>query len=170
MGHSRRTMTMQTEPAVRRRGSRSGPRWWSGALPLLLTLLTLLTTPVRADDTVEVITHSDRAGILIERPLLRSIFTMRIRQWPDGTPTRVFVLADDSSVHDRFCREQLGTYPYVLRQTWDRLVYTGTGFAPTQVRSEEEMRQRVLVTPGAIGYLGPAPAGATPPSQKAGNP
>ncbi len=44
-------------------------------------------------------------------------------------------------------------YSYVLRAAWDRMVFTGTGLAPTVVRSEEEMRRRVRETPGAIGYV-----------------
>lgn len=89
---------------------------------------------------------------------------MRVRQWPDGRPTRVFVLGDTSELHDRFCREQLGTYPYVLRNAWDRMVYTGTGLAPVLVENEDEMRRRVLATPGAIGYVR---RGAAAPGQAA---
>ncbi len=78
---------------------------------------------------------------------------MRLRSWPNGPPVRVFVLPDNDPVSDRFYREQLGMYSYVLRSAWDRMVYTGTGLAPTVVHSEEEMRARVLATPGAIGYV-----------------
>ena len=78
---------------------------------------------------------------------------MRLRAWPGGPPVRVFVLPDSDPLSDRFYREQLGMYSYVLRAAWDRMVFTGTGFAPTIVRSEEEMRERVSRTPGAIGYV-----------------
>jgi hypothetical protein len=44
-------------------------------------------------------------------------------------------------------------YSYVLRRAWDRMVFTGTGFAPTVVQSEREMIERVRSTPGAIGYV-----------------
>jgi len=54
---------------------------------------------------------------------------------------------------NQFCREQLGTFPYVMRATWDRIVFTGTGLAPTVVGSEREMRERVRTTPGAVGYI-----------------
>ena len=106
--------------------------------------------------SVQVITHPDRAAITLDRNLMRAIFTMRVREWPDHRPTRVFVLADDSQLHDVFCREQLGTYPYVLRSAWDRMVFTGTGLAPTRVTSESEMKRKVESTPGAIGYIGAA--------------
>lgn len=117
---------------------------------MLLGLL-LLSTPSRADG-VEVITHPDRSQITLDKQMLRVLFTMRLRQWPDGHPTRVFVLPDNDPVHARFCRESLGTFPYVLRSVWDRMVFTGTGFAPEVVSTPEEMRERVNSTPGAIGY------------------
>ncbi len=92
-------------------------------------------------------------SVPLDRDLLRAIFTMRLRAWPSGPPVRVFVLPDSNPLSDRFYREQLGMYSYVLRAAWDRMVFTGTGLAPTVVGSEEEMRRRVRETPGAIGYV-----------------
>jgi ABC-type phosphate transport system substrate-binding protein len=105
---------------------------------------------------VQIVVHPDQATSPINRTLLRAIFTMRLRQWPDGTPVHVFVLPDRDQATALFCREQLGTYPYVMRSTWDRMVFTGTGLAPTVVASEREMRERVRSTPGAIGYVSSA--------------
>jgi hypothetical protein len=103
--------------------------------------------------TVEIIVNPSLQGVPLNRDLLRAFFTMRLRSWPNGPPVRVFVLPDSDPVSDRFYREQLGMYSYVLRSAWDRMVYTGTGLAPTVVHSEKEMRERVLATPGAIGYV-----------------
>jgi ABC-type phosphate transport system substrate-binding protein len=47
-------------------------------------------------------------------------------------------------------------FPHQLRRAWDRLVYSGTGQAPVMVESEEEMREKVAASPGAIGYLSDA--------------
>lgn len=119
----------------------------------LIVLLLILTAPMASADTVEVITSQDIAAADLTRPSLRSIFTMRLREWPNGTPVRVFVLPDNNPIHDQFCREQLGIYPYVLRGIWDKRVFAGTGFAPSVVNSEQEMREKVRSTPGAIGYI-----------------
>jgi hypothetical protein len=121
---------------------------------LLLGLLCVLCLP-RASlaASVDVLVSPDQAHTRLDRTLLRAIFTMRLRQWPDGTAVHVFVLPDHDAATDRFCREQLGTYPYVMRDTWDRMVFTGTGLAPTVVASEQEMRERIRSTPGAIGYV-----------------
>ncbi|MGA8709170.1 MAG: hypothetical protein WB646_19530 [Steroidobacteraceae bacterium] len=119
-----------------------------------LLLFCLLCRPLNATAaSVSVLVSPDEAKTHLDRPLLRAIFSMRLRQWPDGTPVHVFVLPDRDAATDRFCREQLGTYPYVMRDTWDRMVFTGTGLAPTVVASEREMRERIRSTPGAIGYV-----------------
>lgn len=83
----------------------------------------------------------------------RQIFGMKTRQWPDGAAVKVFVMPDRSEQHLKFSKEILGTFPYRLRSAWDRQVYSGTGQAPYEVISEDEMLELVSQTPGAIGYL-----------------
>lgn len=101
---------------------------------------------------------------------VRSMFAMKLLQWPDGQPVRVFVLPDDNSLHKAFCKEVLDVYPYQLRQTWDRLVYSGTGQAPIEVGSEEEMLKSVANTPGALGYLRKTKPGERVRTLSVGNP
>jgi hypothetical protein len=126
-------------------------------LRYLLAALLLMTwsaaTPQNSALAVEVVVSPSLANVRLDRGLLRAVFTMRVREWPDGTPIRVFVLPDDNPLSDQFYRERLGMYSYVLRRAWDRMVFTGTGFAPTVVRSEVEMLERVRDTPGAIGFV-----------------
>ncbi|WP_174842488.1 hypothetical protein [Steroidobacter cummioxidans] len=122
-------------------------------LSALLLMLSFTASSQNSDLAVEVIVSPSLAKVTLDRNLLRAVFTMRVREWPDGTPIRVFVLPDDNPLSDRFYRERLGMYSYVLRRAWDRMVFTGTGFAPTVVRSEAEMVERVRSTPGAIGFV-----------------
>jgi ABC-type phosphate transport system substrate-binding protein len=123
------------------------------AAPILLLLLSIGASHELRAQSVEIILNPEVTSMELDRDLLRAIFTMRLRAWPNGPPVRVFVLPDSDPVSDRFYREQLGMYSYVLRSAWDRMVYTGTGLAPTIVHSEQEMRERVRATPGAIGYV-----------------
>jgi hypothetical protein len=113
----------------------------------------LLATQAAGAESARPLTHPDHAAVPLNRAFLRAVFTMRVREWSDGAPIHVFVLSDGSRLHAAFSREALGTYPYVLRGIWDRLVFTGTGAAPTSVADEEQMRRRVRATPGAIGYV-----------------
>lgn len=89
----------------------------------------------------------------ISKNALRAIFGMRLQLWPEGNPVKVFVLPDDHPMHIGFSKEIIGVFPYQLRAAWDRLVFSGTGQAPVEVRTEEEMRTMIATTPGAIGYL-----------------
>jgi hypothetical protein len=119
----------------------------------LAALLILFSCAQAQAQTAQIIVNPSVQSASLDRERLRAIFTMRLTAWPNGPPIRVFVLPDRDPVSDRFYREQLGMYSYVLRAVWDRMVFTGTGLAPTLVRSEEEMRARVRATPGAIGYV-----------------
>lgn len=78
---------------------------------------------------------------------------MRLRKWEDGSPIKVFVLPDKHPLHVAFSKNILRVFPYQLRNAWDRLVFSGTGEEPIQVATEQQMRERVSSTPGAIGYL-----------------
>ena len=83
---------------------------------------------------------------------LRAIFSMRRRTWDDDSAIRVFVLPEHHPLHQSFCKSVLKVYPYVLRDQWDRIIFSGTGTPPTVVDSVEKLQQLVAKTPGAIGY------------------
>lgn len=102
---------------------------------------------------VEVIAHADVMTSELTVSAARAMFGMRQGKWPDGTLLRVFVLPDSYPLHNAFCKEVLDIFPYQLRQSWDRQVYSGTGQAPIELNSEEQMIERVSRTPGAIGYV-----------------
>jgi ABC-type phosphate transport system substrate-binding protein len=84
---------------------------------------------------------------------LRVIFSMRVTRWADSQPIHVFVLPGDHPLHQRFVKNVLKLFPHQLQSAWDRMVYSGTGVAPTIVASVEEMRAKIASTPGAIGYI-----------------
>lgn len=119
----------------------------------LTLFLYSLGIEVRADDHYEIIANPSVNEKTLSVNSLRSIFSMRLRTWPDGTKIRVFVLPDDDQLHQIFSKGKLNVFPYQLRSTWDRLVFSGTGQAPIKVNSSEEMLTKVASTPGAIGYL-----------------
>lgn len=99
------------------------------------------------------IVHPDTASDTVTSDLVRSLFTMRLRRWPNGAPARVFVLPDRNPVHRNFAKKVLGVFPHQLRRSWDRAVFSGTGQAPIEVKDEKQMLDRVANTPGAVGYV-----------------
>ncbi|MDP2833178.1 MAG: hypothetical protein Q8Q28_07780 [Pseudomonadota bacterium] len=103
---------------------------------------------------VELIVHPGVAAMEVSRPLARLIFGAKVTSWADGSRIRVFVMPDESPLHQEMAKGILDLYPYQLRAAWDRVIYTGIGQAPIQVANESEMRKQVATTPGAIGYVG----------------
>lgn len=144
--------------------NKRGRSWlWRGAarpvlrragLVLLITTWVSATQQARAEQqSMVAVTHADLHVELNDRRSLRSIFSLRTRSWPDGTPVRVFVFEDQDPRHAAFCKSILGTYPYILRRSWDRNLFAGTGLVPETVRDAEDMLHKVSHTPGGIGYL-----------------
>jgi ABC-type phosphate transport system substrate-binding protein len=117
-----------------------------------LAALLLLSISLQAT-AVEVVVNSSIEQQKLPLSTLRAIFSMRMAQWPDGTPIRVFVLGDKNPEHAAFSKQVLGVFPHQLRRAWNRQIYSGTGQAPNKVESAEEMRFQIEKTPGAIGYL-----------------
>lgn len=113
-------------------------------------LLLLIALPALA---VDVIVNRTVPGSSLAQASARAYFGMRLGKWPDGRPVQVFVLPDGHPTHTALCKEQLNLYPYQLRQSWDRLVYSGMAQAPIEVLTEDEMISRVATTPGALGYV-----------------
>lgn len=115
-----------------------------------LVLLLLLASPLAV--SAGIIVNPGVEGRSISAASLRNIYTLRQTLWPNRQPIVIFVLPDDHPAHEAFAKEKLGLYPYRLRQTWDRLSFSGMASTPIEVKDENEMRARVRATPGAIGY------------------
>jgi ABC-type phosphate transport system substrate-binding protein len=118
-------------------------------LPLLLSGMLL----AQAAWSLDIIVNPSVSASRLTLASARAIFGMRQVTWPDQQRIQVFVLADKHPTHVAVCKEHLNLFPYQLRQSWDRLVYSGMAQAPKEVASEAELINKVATTPGAIGYV-----------------
>jgi len=84
---------------------------------------------------------------------VRAIFAMRKTRWNNGKRIQVFVFPDANPLHRQFTKSKLNMFPHQFRRIWDRLIFSGTGQAPKEVASMEDMKHMIAITPGAIGYL-----------------
>ena len=112
-----------------------------------------LSNETVAESSIQIIINPSIQQKTLSQQSLRAIFSMRWRTWEDGTPIQVFVLPDNNKIHARFSKKYIGVFPHQLRKAWDRLVFSGTGQAPNQVNSAEEMLIMIYNTKGAIGYI-----------------
>lgn len=88
---------------------------------------------------------------------IRAIFTMKKRFWPNKRQIKVYTLSDSNPLHKVFVKNNLNMFPHQIRRVWDRMTYSGTGAAPIELSSEQEMIDKIADTPDAIGYLNSKP-------------
>ena len=154
-------MAPQDDIVSKAKAVKPGPRHWWRATVFQVWLASMLLGSAAYADLIH--TALNQTGVVIltnaevqtgelDLSNLRAIFTIRKRNWDDKTPIKVFVLPDQNPLHQRFCKSVLKVYPYVLREQWDRLIFSGTGIPPTIVNTEQELRAIIDSTPGAIGY------------------
>jgi ABC-type phosphate transport system substrate-binding protein len=118
-----------------------------------LLAIVLSCCAVKSAAASTVVVNNSVALDKLTQAQLRSIFTMRQIQWPDGSPIYVVVLPDNSPEHQRFSREQLRLFPYQLANIWDRQSFSGTASRPQLAEDQAHMLQLLRTTPGSIGYV-----------------
>ncbi|WP_148312748.1 hypothetical protein [Marinobacter similis] len=106
-------------PLVRTRGI----RWLLFSALLTLAQAAFATPKIVLNESVE-FTNLDSA-------YLNQIFAMQIRKWPSGQAIQVFILPSTSSLHRKFVIDRLKIQAHQLDRIWNRMLFTGTGKAPT---------------------------------------
>ena len=120
---------------------------------LLLVLYWPACVYSQPSQNVQIIANPSVVATELNASQLRSIFSMKQSTWPDGQPIKVFVLINEHSTHQQFCKQVLRMFPYQIERIWNKLTYSGLGDLPNQVQSEQEMVDRISEQPGAIGYV-----------------
>jgi ABC-type phosphate transport system substrate-binding protein len=87
----------------------------------------------------------------------RAIFTMQKRFWSNHRQIKVYTLSDSNPLHKDFVKNNLNMLPHQIRRVWDRMTFSGTGTAPIELDSEQEMIDKISTTPDSIGYLNSRP-------------
>ncbi len=106
----------------------------------------------------EIIANSNLFQEKISIREVRSIFSLKLRQWRTGERVIVVSYSDESgdaekAQHEEFCKNVLKIFPHQLQLAWDRLTYSGIGIPPKKVDSKEQMIEFISKTKGAIGYV-----------------
>lgn len=124
-------------------------------LGLIGLLAMLVTGNARADDTAfNVIVHRDNPIASITRTELSAIYMKRTRSWAGG---REIVPVDQpatSPVRERFSRAVHGKNVAYVTRYWQRLIFSGRGIPPRQLRDDAAVLELVKKRRGAIGYIG----------------
>lgn len=119
---------------------------------LFLLVLQTLSTVAHATSGLWVVTNSLNSVALTERQI-KTIFSLKQKSWPNGSPIQIVVLPQNDILHERFCLDTLDLFPYQLNRIWERQIYTGNAIAPIVARSRKQLLDYVLTHPNAIGYI-----------------
>jgi hypothetical protein len=132
-------------------------------LALLIGAPASPTPAQRADDQVCVVAHLP-AGVdttSADVDLVRRLFLVRQRFWPDGTQAHPVNLPAASPVRERFSRAAFGQSVKDMAAYWSDRYFHGTRPPPT-VASEAAVVLFVERTPGSVGYVQPLLADSLP--------
>ena len=126
-------------------------------IPLLIALVSMFAlsaTTAMSEETA--IVNPASAITNLSDDDLKDYYLGKKASWPDGSKVVVVVL-DDGPSHDSLMKK-LGKSASQFTTGWKKLVFTGKGAMPEQVKTEDQLVAFVAKTPGAIGYVDSAKA------------
>ncbi len=121
-------------------------------LTILLVMLALAAGATTASAQVTVIAHMDVPVDSLSKTDLLNFYTGDVQSWRGGIAVVVFDLKARGPVRDAFY-EYLGKTSSRMRSIWLKRKLSGEGDPPESFETEEALLQRVVSTPGAIGFV-----------------
>ena len=125
---------------------------------IVLLFLSWFTLPVvslcqevNESDIAVIISSTIRQDSITNETLL-NIYTLRVRNWDDGTRITVSDYRGSSDLRNEFYH-YLGTQVNTIKKVWLRAQFTGKITPPRTVDSVDEMISLVIDNPGTIGYV-----------------
>ena len=122
-----------------------------------LAVLFILVACFPSAKATEIVVNKSVPVVEYSAADIRAIFTMQKRFWPNNRQIKVYTLPDNDALHKDFVKNSLHMFPHQIRRIWDRMTFSGTGVAPVELSSEQEMIDKINSTPDSIGYLNSKP-------------
>ena len=115
-------------------------------------MLLALAGAMSARAQVAVVAHTSAPVDQLDARALLDIYSLEETKWDDGSRIVLFDLKGKDDLKETFYT-YLGRRPSDMRRVWLRTILSGEGRSPTQVKSIEDLLDKVASTPGAIGYI-----------------
>ena len=115
-------------------------------------LSVLCATAVFAEDIVVVVNKNNSVDKL-SRDQVIDIFMGRNRQFSTGVTALPLDLPDDMPERENFYSRLTGKSVSEINAYWARLHFTGRAHPPSLMHNHEEVIQRIINNPGAVGYV-----------------
>ncbi len=104
-------------------------------------------------DSVVLVVSADNPVSEMSRLHLEDLYLGRTDRFPDGQPAEPIDQAPGSPARAVFYEGYLGRSLAEIKAHWSRLLFTGRGEPPREVRNGVAVRDLVGSDPHAIGYL-----------------
>ncbi|MDH3890119.1 MAG: hypothetical protein OEV49_03465 [candidate division Zixibacteria bacterium] len=88
----------------------------------------------------------------LDKEMLFDVYRCDVQTWDDDTKIMVWDLGERGATRKAFY-EFIGKRPSRMKSLWMKKLLTGDGDPPEVAESEEEMLEKIIGTPGAIGYV-----------------
>ena len=84
---------------------------------------------------------------------IADIFLGRSHRLPDGSLAMPIDQWEESPARAEFFSRYIGQTPVQVKMHWSKLIFTGRGQPPRQVRDSTEVKKVLAQNPNAIGYI-----------------
>ena len=111
----------------------------------------LLAAPALSAEVV-VIAHPSVPVKTMTSAELLDVYMGDVKEWQDGSPIIVLDLKPKSAVKEAFYT-YLGKSSSRMKSIWMKNMLSGEGRPPEAHESGEKILEKVMSTPGAIGYI-----------------
>ena len=119
---------------------------------LAIGLALLLASHAAIADVVAVV--SAKSGITtLTKTQLADIFLGKASRFPDGTQAVPVDQVEDAPARAEFYLKLAGRSAPQMKAYWAKIIFTGRGQHPQEVRSSAELKKRIAQDPAAIGYI-----------------
>ncbi|MBI5925150.1 MAG: phosphate ABC transporter substrate-binding protein [Aquabacterium sp.] len=118
---------------------------------MALTLAWATLVPDSQADVVVVASAKSDVSTLTQKQVT-DLFLGKIRAFPNGNPA-ITAIIESGPLRDEFLSMVLDKTDSQARSTWSRLVFTGTGNAPKEVKDSTETKKLIAHNPNIVGVI-----------------
>ncbi|HEY0961718.1 MAG TPA: phosphate ABC transporter substrate-binding protein [Pseudomonadales bacterium] len=122
------------------------------SLVLLIAWLMALNSDGASAEVVAVVSAQSTITALSPTEIA-DIFLGKRARLPGGGTAVPIDQAEDSPEREEFYVRYAGRTPVEMKMHWSKLIFTGRGQPPRQVRDAEAVKAALAAQPNAIGYL-----------------
>jgi ABC-type phosphate transport system substrate-binding protein len=124
-----------------------------GAARLLVGGLALSALSQWARADVVAVVSAKSAITSLSKAQLLDIFLGRISRFPNGAQAIPVDQAEDAPAREQFYAMLAGRSAAQMKAYWAKIIFTGRGQPPQEVRDDVAMKEKIAENPDAVGYI-----------------